>query len=194
MDIQINDSFVLDKLFENIDICFQDAYEMLPKNDNLIDTYKRRLSQIESVLVNNIKSRISIAPNEIKETIKPQLRTFSPKSLPNFTIEDNLLENKEKKYKETLNHFRNASKKKNANVINNCLDIDTKNKIKEEKENNQTAIEFKRLRQSNEIFNSKIQILSSNIAMNQGEFPPSEISDKELSIMVHVLTDLGIKD
>ena len=38
MDIHINDSFVLDKLFENADICFQDAYEMLPKNDNLIDT------------------------------------------------------------------------------------------------------------------------------------------------------------
>ena len=112
MDIQINDSFVLDKLFENIDICFQDAYEMLPKNDNLIDTYKRRLSQIKSVLVNNIKSRISIAPNKIKETIKPQLRTFSPKSMPNFTIEDNLFENKEKKYKETLNLFRNASKKR----------------------------------------------------------------------------------
>ena len=116
--------------------------------------------------MNNIKSRISIAPNEIKETIKPQLRTFSPKSLPNFTIEDNLLENKEKKYKETLNHFRNASKKKNANVINNCLDIDTKNKIKEEKENNQTVLNSKRLQQSNEIFNSKIQIFQLVFIIN----------------------------
>lgn len=187
MDIHITDPMLLEDLIKQINLSYEAAHKSILGEDKESQTYKRKLAAIKSVFINNIKSKVVVFPNDIKENISLQMNLFNPKASLSDPSDEKIEKDSEIKYRETLNNIKLTGKKLRNMKSSEVNEQDLQEIQSDESE---TAKEFKRLEETNTYVNKRLELLTAKLAMNQTEFPASDVCNKEKFQMTQILYSL----